>query len=73
MTPDMALANSIDRVRNALEELDTDCALKEVVDLCPELPWCQIFLAIDHLSQEGQVQVTLDAGGSYTVRMCHSG
>ncbi len=72
MRQDKTRTTSIDRVRNALEQLDADCALKEVVDLCPELNWCQIFLAIDHLSQEGQVQVMLDAGGTYTVRTSQS-
>ena len=65
---DVAHTTSIDRVRNALEQADTDCALNEFVDLCPELTWCQIFLAIDHLSRKGLVQVILEAGGTYRVR-----
>ncbi|MBX3335914.1 MAG: hypothetical protein KF876_17415 [Nitrospira sp.] len=68
MKRDVAHTASIDRVRNALEQLDTDCALQEVVDFCPELTWCQAFLAIDHLSREGHVQVTLDISGTYRVR-----
>jgi len=68
MRRDVAHTTSIDRVRNALEQLDTDCGLNEVVDFCPELTWCQVFLAIDYLSQEGHVQVLLDAGGTYRVR-----
>jgi len=68
MRRDVAHTTSIDRVRNALEQMDTDCELNEVVDLCSELTWCQIFLAIDHLSREGLVQVILEARGTYRVR-----
>lgn len=64
----MAPTTSFDRVRSALEQLGTDCPLEEVADLCPELTWNQIFLAIDHLTREGQVLVTLDAGGAHTVQ-----
>lgn len=72
MRRDVAQASSIDRVRNALERLDTDCTLHEVVNFCPELTWCEVFLAIDHLSREGHVQVTLEASGSYRVRTYRS-
>jgi len=72
MRRDVAQTTSIDQVRNALEQLDTDCALNEVVDFCPELTWCQVFLAIDHFSREGQVQVLLEAGGTYRVRTYRS-
>lgn len=64
----MSRMTPIDRVRNVLEQLGRDCPLKEVVDLCPEFTWYQVVLAIDHLSREGQVQVMLEAGGTYTVR-----
>ncbi|GKS63616.1 hypothetical protein YTPLAS72_09200 [Nitrospira sp.] len=72
MRRDVAQTNSIDQVRNALEQLDTDCALNEVVDFCPELTWCQVFLAIDHLSRQGYVQVLLEVGGTYRVRTYRS-
>ncbi|NGZ03079.1 MAG: hypothetical protein CV090_08515 [Nitrospira sp. WS238] len=72
MKRDVVHTASIDRVRNALEQLDTDCALNEVVDVCPELTWYQVFLAIDRLSREGHVQVTLNAGGTYRVRTYRS-
>ncbi len=72
MRKDKAGTTSIDRVRSALGQLHADCQLKDVVDLCPELNWCQIFLAIDHLTQEGQVRVTLDIGGTYMVRTCQA-
>ena len=69
---EMAHATSIDRVRNTLEQLDTDCALEKVVDFCPELTWRQVFLAIDHLSREGYARVLLEPDGSYMVRTSRS-
>jgi hypothetical protein len=58
-----------DRVQGALENLGADCPMEEVVSLCPELTWNQVFLAIDHLSRTGQVRVTLDAGKIYRVEI----
>ncbi|MGE0643299.1 MAG: hypothetical protein AB7P24_06475 [Nitrospira sp.] len=63
----MALTTAVHQVRSVLEQRGTGCSLKEIVDLCPEFTWHQVFLAIDDLSQKGLVQVTLDAGGTYTV------
>ncbi|MCP9448176.1 MAG: hypothetical protein NNA22_11500 [Nitrospira sp.] len=59
---------TIDRVRRGLEQLGTDCAMEEVVGLCPDLTWNQVFLAIDYLSRTGQVRVTLDKNRTYRVR-----
>lgn len=58
----------IDRVRSRLVQQETACSLEEVMDLCPELTWNQVFLAIDYLSRKGQVRVTMDMGKSYTVQ-----
>jgi len=52
------------RVHCALEQLDTGCSLAEVVTLCPELTWNQVFLAIDDLSRVGEVRVTRDGDGT---------
>lgn len=57
-----------DRIRTTLEQLGTECPLEEVVDLCPDVTWNQIFLAIDHLSRTGQVRVRLDANRTYWVQ-----
>ena len=43
---------SVDRVQSALARLGSDCPLEEVVGLCPELTWNQVFLAIDYLSRQ---------------------
>jgi hypothetical protein len=34
-----------------------------------DLSWSQVFLEIDRLSRQGQVQVTLDTGGRYMIRL----
>ncbi len=64
----MVLAAIIVRVHRVLEQLGTDCSMEEVVTLCPELTWNQVFLAIDYLSRAGQVRVTLDGDRTYRVQ-----
>lgn len=61
----MVFAAIIVRVHRALEQLGTDCSMEELVDLCPELTWNQVFLAIDYLSRDGQIHVTLDGDRTY--------
>jgi hypothetical protein len=68
----MDVSSSINRVREALEQLGTDCPMEEVAGLCPELTWNQVFLAIDYLSRTGQVRVTLDADRTYRVAAYHA-
>jgi hypothetical protein len=63
----MAVPATISRVQSALEELGTDCPMEEIVGLCPELTWNQVFLAIDYLSRTGQIRVTLDSCRTYRV------
>ena len=64
----MEMLGIIARVHKALEQLGTDCAIEEVVGLCPELTWNQVFLAIDYLSRTGQVRLTIDTARTYRVR-----
>jgi hypothetical protein len=64
----MAPSIMSERIRTTLEQLDAECPLEEVVDLCPDITWNQIFLAIDHLSRTGQVHVRLDANRTYWVQ-----
>lgn len=64
----MVMSAIITRVHKALEQLGTDCAMEEVVGLCPDLTWNQVFLAIDYLSRTGQVRITRDIGRTYRVR-----
>jgi hypothetical protein len=58
------MAAHIDQVRERLEQRGSACPLEEVMELCPELTWNQVFLAIDYLSRTGQVRVMLDGGKS---------
>lgn len=60
----------IDRVKTTLEQVGTDCLLDEMMDLCPDLTWNQMFLAIDDLSRRGEVRVTMDADRTYRVQVC---
>ena len=62
------MATHIDQVRERLEQRGTACPLEEVMELCPELTWNQVFLAIDYLSRTGEVRVTMDVGKTYTVQ-----
>jgi hypothetical protein len=64
----MMTALLVDRVRTTLEHLGTDSSLDEVMELCPELTWNQVFLAIDDLSRAGKVRVTVDADRTYRVQ-----
>ena len=69
----MAMSAVIERVRLTLEQLGTDCAMEDVVGLCPELTWNQVFLAIDYLSRTEQVCITTDPNRTYRVATYHSG
>ena len=62
------MAAHIDQVRERLEQLGTACPLEEVMELCPELTWNQVFLAIDYLSRTGHIRVMRDIDMSYTVQ-----
>ena len=61
-------ATHIDQVRERLEQHGAACPLEEVMELCPELTWNQVFLAIDYLSRTGEVRVMMDVGRTYTVQ-----
>ncbi len=68
----MTLAAIIVRVHCALEQLGIDCSMEELVTLCPELTWNQVFLAIDYLSRSGQIRMTLAGDRSYRVQAFHA-
>lgn len=63
----MQVSAIIDRVYGALEQFGTTCSMEEVVGLCPDLTWNQVYLAIDYLNQTGKVSVTLDPDRTYIV------
>lgn len=65
----MQVSAIIDWVYGALEQFGTACSMEEVVGLCPDLTWNQVYLAIDYLNKTGKVTVTLDPDRTYTVRV----
>ncbi len=64
----MSETGIVDRVRSVLEKQVTACSLDDVTQLCPDLTWNQVFLAIDFLSRTGQADVTLDPRRVYWVQ-----
>lgn len=64
----MRVETMIQQVYGALEQLGTDCPLEEVGALCPHLTWNEVFLAVDYLSRNGQVRMTVDDGRTYRVQ-----
>jgi hypothetical protein len=68
----MNMAAIIDDVRMRLEANGPECRIDEVVDLCPDLTWNQIFLAVDYLNRTSQVQLVLDRAYRYLVKVVPS-
>jgi hypothetical protein len=64
----MRVSAIIDCVYRALEQFGARCSMEEVVGLCPDLTWNQVYLAIDYLSKTGKVRVTLDPDRTYSVQ-----
>jgi len=65
----MLVAAIIERVHRALEEYGKDCSMEEVVGLCPDLTWNQVYLAIDYLNKTGIVRVVLDPNRTYIIHV----
>jgi hypothetical protein len=64
----LTITTIADRVRGALETRPTDWPMEEIVALCPDLTWNQVFMAIDHLSRTGQVRLRIDRRRTYMVK-----
>lgn len=47
------------------------CDLEEVTRHCPTLTWNQVFLAVDRLSQCGEITLVPRGRGMYTVTFPH--
>ena len=45
------------------------CCLDDLVRVCPELTWNQIFLVVDQLSRAGHLRLTLIGPGRYAVEL----
>ncbi len=65
----MAVEAVVEQVQRALQMRGHECLIEEVMDLCPDLTWNQVFLAVDHLSRTGQIQVKIDSTRSYRVKV----
>jgi hypothetical protein len=65
----MTIATIADRVHGALRTRRTDCPMEEVVGLCPDLTWNQVFIGIDHLSRTGQIRVSMNRKRTYMVKV----
>lgn len=68
----MNMAAIIDDVRTRLEANGPECRIDEVVDLCPDLTWKQVFLAVDYLNRTSQVQLVMDRACRYWVKVLPS-
>jgi hypothetical protein len=66
------VAAIIERGHHALEAYGRDCSMEEVVGLCPDLTWNQVYLAVDYLNKTGIVSVALDPNRTYTIHVCSS-
>lgn len=65
----MPMAAITNDVRVRLEANGGECGIEEVVALCPDLTWNQVFLAVDHLSRAGQVRLRRNRAGGYQVKI----
>ncbi len=57
-----------DRILGAVQ-LRHECDLDTLTNSLSDLSWSQVFLEVDRLSRQGQVQVTRDTGGRYMIRL----
>jgi hypothetical protein len=57
-----------DRILGAVQ-CTHGCDLDTLTKSLSDFSWSQVFLAVDRLSRQGQVRVTLDTGGRYMIRL----
>lgn len=65
----MNMAAISDDVRMRLEANGPECRVDEIVELCPDLTWNQVFLALDYLNRTGRVQLRMDRASRYKVKV----
>lgn len=65
----MNMAAISDDVRMRLEANGPECRVDEIVELCPDLTWSQVFLALDYLNRTGRVQLMIDRAWRYRVKV----
>ena len=57
-----------DRILGTVQRMH-GCDLDTLTNSLTDLSWGQVFLEVDRLSRDGQVLVTLGAGGRYLIRL----
>ena len=57
-----------DRILGAVQRTH-GCDLDTLTNNFSDLSWSQVFLAVDQLSRQGKVRVTLDTGNLYMIRL----
>jgi predicted nucleic acid-binding Zn-ribbon protein len=57
-----------DRILGTVQRMH-GCDLDTLTNSLTDLSWGQVFLEVDRLSREGQILVTLGAGGRYLIRL----
>jgi hypothetical protein len=57
-----------DRILGAVQRTH-GCDLDTLTNNLSDLSWSQVFLAVDQLSRQGKVRVTLDTGNLYMIRL----
>lgn len=65
---ELVFAAIIVHVQRMVEQLDTDCSMDEMVNLCPELTRDEVFRAIDYLVRARELCVMRDGNGTYRVQ-----
>ncbi len=60
---------AVETVQRVLQLHGRECLIEELMDLCPELTWNQVFLAVDHLSRTGHIQLKIDGTRNYRVKV----
>lgn len=61
-------ASHLRRVEHELEHLHAGCELETLIQWCSDLTWSQVLLAIDELSRNGRIRLTLGEGRRYWVQ-----
>jgi hypothetical protein len=46
-----------------------ECKLDDLVRICWDFSWQEVLLEVNHLSREGQLQLTLISARAFTVRL----
>ena len=48
---------AVETVQRVLQLHGRECLIEELMDLCPELTWNQVFLLVDELSRQALIRL----------------